>query len=252
MEKVIVQLGENNTELVISEGFQKKPQKAVSISGSLYSPREFYRARKSIIDAKKDKTHILVDVQKATVRLIVDETNPFDSYVIEGKMIPFEDFEAFRINTGTRFEKNEIISLLKKSKVYFPDKEDWSRLLMTFQKFITKVTKDFENSDNQKGQVQKLEAYSGALQGFRIDGEKEEFNPEFILELPLFVGEEKVRFTVQICLDPVDTKMKFYLESIDLHEKGKEMKEIALSKAIKPFIESGDEDSNGLFPVIFI
>lgn len=251
MEKVTVQLNDTNTELVISEGFKKQPEKSVTISGSINSPSEFYRARKLVVDAKKEKTHVLVDMQKAVVTLIVDETNPFDSYRIEGKMIDFADFSEFKINKGDRFSKTQIISLLKTSKVYFPDKDDWTRLLTTFQQFITKVIKDVENSDNQKGEVKKLEAYSGALQGFRIDGEKEEFRPYFHLEIPLFVGEEKVRFEVQICLDPTSSDLKFYLESIDLHQKGKEMKEQAIAKAIKTFVESGEE-KEGLFPVIFI
>jgi hypothetical protein len=223
-------------EMVVSQGFEKKPLKAVYLSGSIGSPAEFYRARKEQVDERKDKTHVVVNVQSATVVLVVDETNPYDHYTIEGKMIPFVDFEAFCINTPKRFSKTEIISLLKTNKVYFADKEAWTNLLVTFQKFITTITKELTDSNDDKGKIEKIQSYSAG-------GEKIDFVSKFTLNIPLFVGESALNFDVEICLDPTSTELKFYLESIDLHAKGKELKEACLARAVASFVND--------FPVIY-
>lgn len=231
-------------ELVVAKGYDKRSLKDVSISGDVGSPAEFYKKRKADVDALVNKTHLLVDVQNGTVILIVDETNPYDNYTIKGQLIPFEEFLKFKINTGHNFGKQEMIDLLKRNKFFFSDPKEHERLVLTFQKFVTRVTKDFQNSDDLKGNVTKLEGYSGVIQGYNNDGTAIEFNPYFFLKIPLFVGQEAETFRVQICLNPCDTKLSFYLEAEDLYEVIMRTKDKSLKTAIEPFEEA--------FPVIYV
>jgi hypothetical protein len=228
---------EEGKEVILSSGFEKKPLKTIHISGNIDSPKEFYQKRKGWVDFLMNKTHLLVDVQKAFLSLKVDETNPYDSYQVDGKMLDFQDFLAFKINTGHQFGKEDFITLLKRNKYYFADKSQHESLVFTFNKFITKVTKDFENSDDQKGNKVKLEAYSALIQGYGGDGSKIDFNPLFLLEIPLFVGQKAVQFQVQICLNPVNTGLSFYLEAPDLYEVALKAKELAITEAIEPFVK---------------
>lgn len=231
--------------LVVSQSkYAEKEPLSVNISGSIQSPAEFYKKRKDWVDELVGKSHLLVDMNTTTVKLVIDENNPYDSYEITGKMIAFKDFVDFKINTGAKFGKQFIIDLLKRNAMYFVDQNRLNALLVTFQRFVTEVNKKMENSDDQQGKKKLLEEYSASLQGFRVNGEKVDFDPFFMLEMPLFVGEPTRQFQVQICLDPNNHNLDFYFESMDLWKVQKEAAADGIKKAIEPFEEK--------FAVIYI
>jgi len=222
--------------LVVSQTrYEEREPLEVNISGSIQSPAEFYLKRKDWVNGLVDKSHVLVDMNSSVVKLVIDENNPYDSYEITGKMIAFKDFVDFRINTGAKFGKQPIIDLLKRNAMYFVDQKRLNDLLVTFQNFVTQVNRAMEASDNQQGKKKILDEYSGSLQGFRVNGEKVDFDPYFILEMPLFVGEPSRQFQVQICLDPNNQQLDFYFESMDLWKVQKEAAAEGIKNAIAPF-----------------
>jgi hypothetical protein len=235
--KVVIGTDKENILLVNQEKYEELAPKSVAISGNIEAPKEFYQKRKEWIDSLKLKTHVLVNLNTSTVDLVVDENNPFDHYRVTGKMVLFKDFVDFGINTGAKLGKQKLIDLLKQNKMYFTDKKRQADLLMTFQKFVTKISTNMENSHTPDGKRKLLEEYSGSLQGFRVNGQREDFDPSFILEMPIFVGEKSRQFTVQICLDPTNHGLEFYLESEDLWEVAKKAAAEGIENAIAPFIK---------------
>jgi hypothetical protein len=240
MSEVKVEVGTERERLTLinQEAFALLAPKPVVISGNIDAPREYFSKRKETIAHLKQSTHVLVDLANHTIQLIVDEENPYNSHRITGKLLLNPDLIALEINKEIYRTKNEMVNKIRPIKHFFTTPSRHADLLMTFQKFTGKIEKSFEDSNDQQGKKKKLEEYSTNWTTYNSDGSRDEkFNNVFGLSLPLFLGFPKVAFDVELCLEPTDYNLKFYLQSIDLYEKIENEKEKAMNEAVADFKE---------------
>lgn len=234
-----------NTLIVTQKKHDALAPLPVGIQGNIHAPAEYFAKRKNAIADKKDSTHVLVNLAENTVLLVVDEENPYNAHKIKGSLLINPEFTAWGINTDTTLAKKGMIDLIKPRRFHFANKEKHASLLISFQNFAGKVEKTFEDSNDFKGNKKKLEEYSATFKTYAADGSLEgRFDNKFTLELPIFVGFPKVTFDVELCLDPTDMGLKFFLQSLDLYEKMAVAQEAAIKEAIAPFMD--------YCPVIFV
>ena len=223
--------------LIINQSkFNELAPKPVVITGNINAPSEYFKKRSEAIKDLQNNTHVLVDSVNNKVILFVDEENPFNFHKITGSLIVNPEFTVWGINEPNYRGKQGMIDLIKPRKHFFSDKTRQGGLLTTFMKFAGKIEKTFEDSNDLKGNKKKLEEFSASFTTYAADGSVDEkFNNKFTLEMPIFIGFPKVQFEVELCLDPTDTGLKFFFQSVDLYEKLDQIKEAALAEAVLPF-----------------
>jgi len=120
-------------------------------------------------------------------RLIFDGKGNGDA--ITGVLKLHPDLEKWGINGSKKYNNLEMSEFVKMNRHYFDDNKTAMTLVSELQNMRTKVEKEAESSDNKRGDYKFLAAQKVIESNI----------PEsFILVLPVFVGQDKVRTEVEI------------------------------------------------------
>jgi hypothetical protein len=107
---------------------------------------------------------------------------------IKGVLKLHPDLKKFTINSGKTFSTFELSDFIKMNRHYFENKDIAMKLVSELRNFEGKVNKDVE-----------LKADTRANQKILIHQVVESNIPaSFVLVLPIFIGQEKVRLEVEI------------------------------------------------------
>jgi hypothetical protein len=205
----------NGNEIIIREGSalpQVAPNK-ISIVGDIKTVSSFIAKRKANGQAAglqyidRNKAIVAVDKEKKTITLSLDPQDPYGAIII-AKMEPNPDLEKFGINKNVQFSQKELVNLLKFSRLYFEDFDKHGTLLKAYQVFSAKTYTDLSGDSDNRGN-----------KNFAFNKKVETGLPtSFIMNLPIFKGQDPKRFMVEICLDVTDAAASFWFESIELTE----------------------------------
>lgn len=180
-----------NGEITIREGTATEvydPQR-LNIIGVIDTPFRWLEKRKDNIEWKN--CHILVSRDEMGIKLIIDEHNHFADN-IGGKLILSEEFKRFGINEGRYITGMELSDLIRMNRTCFESKAKAMELVTIMRNFKAKVTSEIEASDDKKGNVSQLRRQT-------VEGNQP---PKFELCIPIFKGQPKQTFTVEIDIDP--------------------------------------------------
>lgn len=201
----------------------------INIAGDIKTVSSFIAKRKSaglvagLQQIDKDKAIIAVDKEKKTITLSLDPQNAFGA-VITAKMEPNPDLEKFGINKNVQFSQKELVNLLKFSRLYFEDFDKHGSLLKAYQVFSAKTYTDLSGDSDNRGN-----------KNFAFNKKVETGLPtSFVMNLPIFKGQDPKRFMVEICLDVTDAAASFWFESVELAE----LSEIEGSKILEQVLEA--------------
>lgn len=214
---VSVEPKEGVSTLLIGEALTPKEPKKLIINGNFRSVSEFVNKRKDIGGLQSvNPTHSIVICNKdeMTIHLMTDPNNPFGTEVI-GKAEYSEEFINFGINQNKFFNREQLIKLFKFNRRFFPNKEEYADLLYKYQKFSASVKKEIVADTDQRGNVNKQ---------FQKDVTTD-LPPQFLLNIPIFKEEMPSKFPVEICLEEYEGGVRFWFESVELHEILEEDKE---------------------------
>lgn len=125
------------------------------------------------------------------IKLIIDEHDHFADN-IGGKLILSEEFKRFGINQGKYITGMELSDLIRMNRTCFESKAKAMELVTIMRNFKAKVTNEIEASDDKKGNVSQLRRQT-------VEGNQP---PSFELNIPIFKGQPKQTFTVEIDIDP--------------------------------------------------
>lgn len=214
---------ETSGEYIIREG-QALPEVApnkINIEGDINTVQSFLTHRNGTDDkigigrqkVDRNKAVILVDKEKMKIVLKLD---PEDYYggVISGSLQFSEELKAFGINTTKVYKREELVKLIKFSRLYFTNPEKHRELLNAYERFEATVNTEIKNeSDNRGNRLALLEKQV-----------KTKLPPEFILAIPVFKGMKHETFRVEIAFDVTDAGVRFWFESVELHELIEERK----------------------------
>lgn len=164
------------------------PQR-LNIIGIIDTPLRWLEKRKDYIEWKN--CHILVSRDEMGIKLIIDEHDHFADN-IGGKLILSEEFKRFGINQGKYVTGMELSDLIRMNRTCFESKAKAMELVTIMRNFKAKVTSEIEASDDKKGNVSQLRRQT-------VEGNQP---PSFELNIPIFKGQPKQTFTVEIDIDP--------------------------------------------------
>lgn len=195
-------------ELIIRTGDAERilyPNK-VRLSGVITAPAEFYNKRKELHDP--NKCHVIYDKQKGAIKLVVDEQCAEQNYEVQGVLEDNEYLNPFKINSKTTFGVKDLMSVLKFNRVFFVDKDENAKIVLSLQNFKARADKTFEDSSNNRGTDSKVQITN-------LEHSLQEF---FMLKMPLFKGGKEYTFKVDICVTASDGSVVVWLESRDLKD----------------------------------
>lgn len=221
----------SGNEIVIREGDalpQREPVK-INISGDIKTISSFVAGRKDVSDSlaghqyiNKGRAIVEVDKQKRTIILMLDPANPYGG-VITAKMELNPDLAEFCINAKKTFKQKELVDLLKFSGLAFDNAEKHAMLLRSYQSFNAKAYIDMASDSDSRGN--KSSSFNKKVEtNLPVD---------FVLNIPIFKGQDRKRFSVEICLEVTDGGCNFWFESVELKELIEIQSEAILNKELE-------------------
>ena len=237
MQELNLTLDKENKELVIREGKAPIIHEKVILehNGVISSPGDYYEQRmkryseneelKKTIGGKVfSNCVIVVDSEEGSIEFIENQEDHF-STKIKG-VLKFDDqFKSFGINSGSKHSLRQLALFLKQKKVFFKDPTKADATVQALFKQKAKVTKDITSNDDLRGNIQKY--FEQKLEGS---------TPlKFELNIPLYKGDVKRTFEVEIIFDVVNEEIKGYLESSALFEIQYNLQEELLNKELLRF-----------------
>jgi hypothetical protein len=206
----------HGNELVIREGkaLELKPPVQILLSGDIRSVAEFINKRRNsgeeAVYQYIDPTQAIVEVdrEKFTITLFVDPSDVYGTEVV-AKLEMEPELLKFGIETGRKFSQQELIKLLRYGKRWFVDPWAHEALLLAYMKLDVKVTADLTNTAPD-GRGNRSNTFEKKVTS--------NIPEDFILNIPIFKGQDYKKFRVEIALDSTDGSTKFWLESVELTE----------------------------------
>lgn len=145
----------------------------------------------NMIDQKE--AHVLINRDKMSIDLIVNEINPFLKGKVSGTLAKHPDFEKWAINTGQEWSNRRMSEFVKMNRSCFTNKEDAMKLSAELQSLKVKVDKEVESSNDNRANIRSMMAQKV------IDMN---IPKSFMLNVPIFKGGKKVKFEVEIYVNP--------------------------------------------------
>lgn len=181
--------------------------KSISITGILGAPYQFYEGKKDIIDPVG--SHMQIQKDKGVIILVIGDNKPFGNHQIIGQLKKDGALEIWKINSDKRWTVSEFLKFIKTQRYFFDNPDECTALVSSLQTWNAKVeTVIKQHNDNAGNSLNLLEKKVSEI------GLKTKFN----LLIPLFQGYPKVKFTVEIGLDPKTNSVDLYLISDELFE----------------------------------
>lgn len=216
----------SNDTLVIRTGEAEKiyPPRKVNITGNIQAPGEYFKKRQPQIADKLHLTHVIVDIEQLSIKLVINETSEFAEFV-SGKLEYFKEFIDFGINRQKKYGIQELYKMLKLKRAYFQRREDHATILEQLRKFEAKTEVEFQSMNDFKG--------ASAMK--KIETCKTNLTYNFVLSIPIFKGFEAATFPVEIEFEPHDGGIICWLVSQDLAELEIKNRDEIMEKEIKQF-----------------
>ncbi len=216
------------TEIILREGKTIDPkdtaEPSIKIAGVLSAPFEFMSKKDA--SRKTDDIHMLIDKEKGTIELILNDKSPYSQHRITGSLTPYAPLATFKINTEHRWAPKDLMKFFRTVKVHFDDKKDVDEIvtsLMKWQSNVETVIKEY--NDNNGNSISMLEKKIGDI----------EMKRKFTLNMQIYKGYPKVKFMVEICFDTRNSVVDFFLISDELYELQVTQKESIIADEIAKF-----------------
>lgn len=212
-ENITVNLTPTAQDFTLREGEAIHPRElaapSISISGTLSSPFNFL-AGKPTLAKETESIHLLINNEKGQLELVIKDQDPFTTHKITGVLARYAGLALFKINTDSRWNVRDFKKFLRTVKVYFADRSEVEALIESLNKWEATIeTVIKQHNDNSGNSLTMLEQKVNAVQMKR----------KFDLLIPIYKGYQKIKFTVEIGLDPKNTGVDIYLISDELFEQ---------------------------------
>ncbi len=178
---------------------------SIEIEGTLGAPKQF-------LDGKRYEditTHLRIYKDLGKLILIIQDNDPYTTHVIEGSLKRDTVLEQFKINTEKRWNTQEFLKFIRMNRYFFADKGQHTKMVESLMKWTAKIETVLKEHQNNNGNS--LFELEKKVSGVELVN-------KFDLEIALFQGYPKERFTVEIGLDPKSNQVDLFLLSDQLVE----------------------------------
>lgn len=188
--------GEGVKELIIREVNEVVEDKLpvlepdkVNISGNISAIFAFLEKRWNAEDSQVDhcRTHILVDRDNLTMKLIVNETDKREKKEVIGTIQLSRQYKAFGVNDKL-WESTDLGNFFRINRTYFEKKETNMSLVSLLKRFTAKVNTEVEREEKDNGSV--TDVYRKV-----VDSNLPE---AFAVKIPIFKGTQPEVFSIEI------------------------------------------------------
>ena len=232
---MIFNIAPGMNEVIIREGAAPKvldPKAPVkmNVNGTINAPFEYLTKRIDCINQKE--CHIIVNREKITIELVVNESDEYTRGTIAGTLQYHPKFEEFGINAGKVWSPFDFAMFCKMNRAFFADKNVNMSLVSACKNFTAKVNNQIERAIQENGN--------------RTDNFAQVVNsnlPEsFTLSIPIFKGGKKEDLVVETFAKIDGRNVAFVLLSPGAEETLEELRDKAIDeqlnaiKAIAPDI----------------
>lgn len=216
--------GTNVNEVVIRHGEAPEIHEPVrvSLNGSIEAPREFFRKRYELHEAKD--THVIYSKDKLFVELRCNEKE-FDGATIRGELKENEEIKSLGINQEKTFTHADLLKKLKFMRRYFKEIDGYNVLIDNLQKLKVNVQRDIQaESDNRGNKTASIDVKV-----------KTETALNFTMKTNLYKGLKEVVFQVDICCDVRENTMSLWLESVEMKDLQTDQRNESIGNIIEYF-----------------
>lgn len=232
---MIFNIAPGMNEVIIREGAAPKvldPKAPVkmNVNGTINAPYEYLTKRIDCINQKD--CHIIVNREKITIELVVNEADEYTRGTISGTLQSHPKFEEFGINTGKVWSPFDFAMFCKMNRAFFADKNANMNIVSACKNFTAKVNNQIERAIQENGN--------------RTDNFAQVVNsnlPEsFTLSIPIFKGGKKEDLVVETFAKIDGRNVAFVLLSPGAEETLEDLRDKAIDeqlnaiKAIAPDI----------------
>lgn len=232
---MIFNIAPGMNEVIIREGAAPKvldPKAPVkmNVNGTINAPYEYLTKRIDCINQKD--CHIIVNREKITIELVVNEADEYTRGTIAGTLQSHPKLEEFGINTGKVWSPFDFAMFCKMNRAFFADKNANMNIVSACKNFTAKVNNQIERAIQENGN--------------RTDNFAQVVNsnlPEsFTLSIPIFKGGKKEDLVVETFAKIDGRNVAFVLLSPGAEETLEDLRDKAIDeqlnaiKAIAPDI----------------
>lgn len=219
MQKIDLTLPQiNGNEIIIREGSAVPVSlpEVITLSGDINTVATFVKKRYTSASSRtslglqfidSDRAVVVVDKEKFEIELQLDPENEFGA-TVTGKLSLAPELLVFNINTGVMFNREQLIKLIRFNKIWFPDKDQHEKLLQSYMAFSAEVNAKIGKESDTRGNVSN--GYKKTVTTSVPDS--------FVLDIPVFKGQGKRKFRVEIGIEATDASTRFWLESVELSD----------------------------------
>ena len=188
--------GEGVKELIIREVNEVVEDKLpvlepdkVNISGNISAIFAFLEKRWTAEDKQIDhcRTHILVDRDNLTMKLIVNETDKREKKEVIGTIQLSRQYKAFGVNNKL-WESTDLGNFFRINRTYFEKKETNMQLVTLLKRFTAKVNTEVEREEKDNGSV--TDVYRKVVESNLPEA--------FAVKIPIFKGSQPETFSIEI------------------------------------------------------
>lgn len=220
MEKLELKIENAGNEIILREGkavdpLPLKEPKIINIGGDIHSVSAFLKERIGEREGAGSqfvedcKAIVEVDKNARTIKLSLDPENHYGA-TITAALEPSDELKPFYINLEKKFDRKQLQHLIKFSRLYFNDREEHAKLLTSLSKLRIKTETELRQENDNRGNR------GHAFEQKVIDDNG--FAQFFTLFIPIFKGFEPIKIQVEICFEPSENGILFWLESPELNE----------------------------------
>jgi hypothetical protein len=218
--------GEKPIVIVYREGvagkvLDEKAPVSTDVAGVLSTPLDWLRKRVDTIEQKKAK--ILVEREKYTITLIVNESDPYNKATISGTAELSEVFKKFGINDpNAGWAPAKLGQFIRLNRAAFEDKEQCMKLVSALKNFKANAQSQIEKQHDPSGS--RAEVYRQTVES--------NLPKSFTVKIPIFKEPEKTTFDVEFDHYLTDGEVFLQLVSPGAKEISDEWRDTAIDRVL--------------------
>ncbi len=181
-------------EIVLREGaaakaieqLPTKSPESISVSGVIDTPFRWLEKRVGTID--QQKANIVVDREKMSIILTINETDGYTKNIFTGTVQLAETFEKFGINNDQKaWTPSKLGQFIRLNRGVFSDKEKCMLLVSNLKNFTAKA----------KSEIQKMKDPSGSMADVYKVQVESNLPKSFMINLSIFKGTPKQNIEIE-------------------------------------------------------